>query len=308
MVRQSLTALVLLTGLWVQAADVTLAEGFAWLENQCFDGRGNLFISDSTHGEVWRLFQQNDNRYRMERLQSDFRSVLGLDVDARRDEVLAVVVRLEGRWRVARNYLIAFRAESPSLYRIVAELPSRGNGLVVDGRYAYVSSGRGVLPGQGAVYRVDLDRGLSQTFARGLNDANGLALDARQRELYVAELTTGAIHVYNLETGAQVRSHRVLDSRNTAWLDDVAVDSERGWLYGTDFAKGRVVGLSLRDQAAPLVEVAVGLKNPTSVAFGRGEGFRDCSLYVTEGGGLSSRETGRRLLELPHVRCDGRHH
>lgn len=306
MFRIALLVMMLVTGVAGRASEGTLAEGFAWLENQCFDGRGNLFFSDSTHGEVWRLFQRDENRYHMELVQDDFRSVLGLAVDTRHDEVLAVVVRLEGRWRIARNYLVAFRSELPSVYRIIATLPTAGNGLAVDDRFAYISSARSFLPGEGVVYRVDIDRGFVSVFAKGLNNANGLAIDSQNKALYVGEWRSGTIHVFDLASAQRIRSHQLLKPLDVARLDGVVVDSERAWLYGADFVTGRVLGVSLADEAMPPVEIATGLKNPTSLAFGNGEGFSACSLYVTEGGGLTTRDVDRRLLELPHVRCDGR--
>ncbi|CAM2005358.1 SMP-30/gluconolactonase/LRE family protein [Acanthopleuribacter pedis] len=305
MVRTTLLLGLLMVGATAPAADGTVAEGFAWLENQCFDGRGNLFFSDSTHGEVWRLFEGGENRYHMELVQSDFQAVMGLAVDEARDEVLAVVVRREGRW-LARNYLVAFRAELPSIYRIIASLPSSGNGLVVHDRFAYISSARSFLPEDGVVYRVDIERGSVDVFAEKLTYANGLALDVAKQHLYVGEWATGAIQVFDLATARRVRTHHLLKPRDAEWLDDMVVDSERGWLYGTDFAKGRVVAVPLTGEAAGPVEVAAGLKNPTSVAFGRGTGFRGCSLYVTEGGGLTVHDADRRLVEVPHVRCGDR--
>ena len=57
-----------------------------------------------------------------------------------------------------------------------------------------------------------------------------------------------------------------------------------------------------QDLRGPPDVLARGFAAPTSTAFGRGPGFPETSLYVTEGGGLSASVTDRRVVEIPNAR------
>lgn len=40
---------------------IPIATGFAWAENLIFDGNGNLFVSDVTRGEIYRIYYSETN-------------------------------------------------------------------------------------------------------------------------------------------------------------------------------------------------------------------------------------------------------
>ena len=284
----------------------TIANGFSWVENLCFDSKGNLFVSENTHGEIWRIYR-GETQYAMELMQDDFKSVLGMAYDPENDEIFAVVVRLDGRWRLPHNYLVGFKADYPGMYRIVAELSCAGNGLALHGGHAYITTAGTFLPGQAAVYRINLDTGIVGTFVNGLTHANGLAIDDATRQLYVGELATGKVHVHDLRDGERLHSVQVLQPLHLEWLDDIVLDAGGQRLYGVDFAKGRVVSVDLNARPDDELPISVvlddGVTNPTAIAWGRGPGFDSCSLYITEGGGITGLEHNRRVLELRGVRC-----
>ena len=79
-------------------------------------------------------------------------------------------------------------------------------------------------------------------------------------------------------------------------LDDIG----KTLFYGADFTGKQIVQFSLDGSYLERVSLPseLDLYQPTSVRYGKGPGFDSQSLYITEGGGVSKRQTERRALQL----------
>ncbi len=131
-------------------------------------------------------------------------------------------------------------------------------------------------PRNGALYRVD--GGRVTRVVDGLTIPNGPAFDVPRGRLYLADTAFCVVDVFDLDaaTGALSGRGRFLDlSRDQLWPDGMTVDSD-GMLW---VAVGRA-GAVHRYRADGTLDAVVELptSNPTSVAFGGGDGG---DLYVT---------------------------
>jgi hypothetical protein len=72
-------------------------------------------------------------------------------------------------------------------------------------------------------------------------------------------------------------------------------------LLGADWVGKRLLRFSLDGDIVETVQPPAGikLKELTSVGWGKGFGFDPNSVYVTEGGGLTSGVTNRRVVQIP---------
>ncbi len=127
-----------------------------------------------------------------------------------------------------------------------------------------------------ALYRVDGDR--VTRVVDGLTISNGPAFDEPRGRLYLADTALCVVDVFDLDaaTGALSGRRRFLDlSREQLWPDGMTVDGE-GMLW---VALGRA-GAVHRYRADGTLDDVVELptSNPTSVAFGGGDGG---DLYIT---------------------------
>src|SRR5215207_334036 len=130
--------------------------------------------------------------------------------------------------------------------------------------------------GAAALYRVDGDAAVLAV--GGLTISNGPAFDERRARLYLADTGICAVDVFHLdfETGELAQRRRFLDFTDVQlWPDGMTVDDE-GLLW---VALGRS-GSVHRYRADGTLDGMVRLptSNPTSVAFGGGDGG---DLYVT---------------------------
>ena len=141
--------------------------------------------------------------------------------------------------------------------------------------------------------------------------ADGAWLDATNHKLYVGELTKMKIMVFDT-TGVDVASfvgeYTGLNDalRSTVhMLDDLTLYSTGAenvgetMLLGADWT-GKQVLLFRVDGGVNYTTITppVDLYQPTSIRWGKGPGFDENSIYVTEGGGMTSRTTDRRVLQI----------
>lgn len=117
-----------------------IADGFTWVENLAFDGRGAAFVSDLAHGTITRLaFNATTQTYDKTLWASGFKKVLGLSVDPSAPHVMyAVGDTLDGK-----PFVAMVGTDEPQQVKIL--IPDLGNGT---------GNGLGVYHANGLVYTV----------------------------------------------------------------------------------------------------------------------------------------------------------
>jgi xylono-1,5-lactonase len=155
---------------------------------------------------------------------------------------------------------------------------NRANDIKVDGRgRAWVGTmAFDKRPRNAALYRVEGDR--VTRVVDGLTISNGPAFDETRERLYLADTALCLVDVFDLDpvTGALDGRRRFLDFREEElWPDGMTVD-DQGMLW---VALGRAAAVH-RYRADGTLDGVVKLptSNPTSVAFGGGDGG---DLYIT---------------------------
>ncbi len=263
--------------------------GYLWAENLDFDGKGNLFVSDSETGEIWRIWWSG-SAWTQEVYFDDARAALGLATD---DEYLfANITSLNNEHQVVRMPL----GEVDPVAEVLATLPLGANGLERDQDGAlYATTEGNFIPGQGAVYRIVPGSGWT-VFVDGLWAANGIAIDAPQRLMYVSQVVNNKVLVIRLPDGEILQTLPV-SPPNGCLLDDIALNQEGTLLYGADFGRGDVYQIPLNGESPSIL--FSGLDHATSLLLGDGPSFNATSLYVTEGGGFLDFDREQRVLELP---------
>ncbi len=136
------------------------------------------------------------------------------------------------------------------------------------------------------VFRVQLDGTVTEAIA-DVPSPNGIAYSPDGAALFVASTFTpdGQLTRYDVDDAGmpiEASAVEILQLGPGSTLDGVAVDID-GLVYVAANLKGeiwRVDGSATSLQDGELF--ASGLMTPASLAFGRGEGFDPCSLYVTE--------------------------
>jgi hypothetical protein len=168
----------------------------------------------------------------------------------------------------------------------------------------------GVGEGDGMVYSLSTIS-LIQSEAFAVPGADGAWLDDKNKLLYIGELMSKKIHVFNITTpkSPKVGVFDGLNSLNHLHiLDDITLDSvsdlnniPRTVLYGADWTGKAVRKFTLDGSVSSSISPPEGidLLEPTSVRWGKGYGFDTKSLYVTEGGGATKFVTNRRVLQIP---------
>lgn len=153
-----------------------------------------------------------------------------------------------------------------------------------------------LTPGEGEIVSAPAQGGPLTLWssANDLNGSDGLWLDEANRLAYVSELTTATVLVYNLDTGALVRS---FVAPGMVQLDDLTLDPTGEYVYGADLIAGAIVKFASNGTGTG-TPVVTGLVNCTSARFGAAMGFNPLSLFVTEGGGQGAGQATRRLLEV----------
>lgn len=263
--------------------------GYDWAENLDFDGVGNLYVSDSERGEIWRV-HLSGNAWVQERYYSGAASVGGLAINS--THIYANMKDKAGNCILARLPLNA----PNSVAEVVATVPDSLNGLEFDSDGTlYATTEGNFLPGTGKVYHFSTN-GAWQVFASDLWAADGIAIDKTRRLLYVTQVVNNKIVVIQLPDNTIVKTLSVSPKGQKSLLDDIALDATGTYLYGADFGRGEILRIPVNG-TAPTV-ILSGLQAPTSLLFGEGPTFNAGSLYITEGGGLTDVDQNQRILEF----------
>lgn len=262
--------------------------GYDWAENLDFDANGNLYVSDTERGEIWRVYLAG-NTWTQELYHSGESSVGGLATDS-------TFLYATSRDTSGRCHLLRLLLNAPGAPAVVlATFPSFANGLEFDqDGTLYATTEGNFLPGTGKVYHIQPD-GSWEVFVDDLWAADGIAIDRARRLLYVTQVVNNKVLIYQLSDGTLLKTLSVAPKGQHSLLDDIALDASGENLYGADFGRGEILKIPVNG-AAPTV-VLKGLQAPTSLLFGRGPTFNPGSLYITEGGGLTEVDDNQRVLE-----------
>lgn len=296
-----------------------VADGFTWAENLWFDGAGGLFVTDDMAGIIYKLVRPSGTgKATKTPWISGFSFCLGLYSVFNRQHQMYAVVKFNPKagqplCNGSSYGIIRFDTRTPNTYVQAACTEQIGNGLAVNtanGRGTiYTASEGNFIPGRGLVYDIDVQVAPARvaTLADKLTAADGAFLDQRTQLLYVSEVLTAEILVFNVSARpiALVARYKapgckMVDDMCIAYVSPTtARPSARPFLYAADFWAGSVVAFAADGSGAGTV-LATGLQQPTSVRQGRGQGWNNPrSLFITEGGGLlPAWQKDRRVWEL----------
>jgi sugar lactone lactonase YvrE len=290
--------------------------GFSWAENLVFDGLGSMFVSDAVKGELWRLsLCQNGTEYCGEIHFKNSDEIIqfgGLEVTPTGETLFAGVTFAD------KSTGLVSMSTSPrkrSAYEIVTKTKNQPNGLSCDwssGNCYYTDEGTGSEEG-GSVTAINLNTQTETMIRSQIPGADGAWIDAATKKLYVGELLSLKIVVFDLSTAEALPvflgEYDGMSSLPTVrhMLDDLTVSSvsadgdvTKTVLLGADWT-GRAIQMFTVD-GSMVSEVAVPagitLYEPTSVRWGRGPGFDPSSIYLTEGGGATRRVSSRRVVQI----------
>lgn len=273
--------------------------GFTWAENLCFDGRGNLFVSESSRGELWRIsLCANETEYCGEVWLSGL-SPQGLAASL--DGLfLLVAVKLEDKSYAIANVSTTNSGE----YAIVSRIKHEPNGLAVDwdiNMLYYTGTADCTMTAINLKTLAQIDCSVPS--------ANGAWLDTQKKLLYIGELFSKTVHVFNVTEGSDCAILGVFPALSELGrghlLDDITLESVSNpvlhstILYGADYSGKSVRRFSLDGLESSVVAPPPGVEffEVTSVRRGKGPGFDSGSLYVSEGGG-KERNNNRRIIQI----------
>lgn len=195
-----------------------------------------------------------------------------------------------------------------STYSVLSNaLPFQPNGLAADWE-------RGVLyctdEKANGVIAVSVKDGSIKTISSDVSGADGAWFDPATGKLYIGELGSMKIWVYDVLQGKIVGEFPALESmRGVHMLDDLTLglngtntaDLKKTVLFGADFTGKQLMQFTLDGTVISTVTppAGVSLTSISSARWGRGPGFDPNSLYVTEAGGVLSRDTSHRVIQIP---------
>jgi len=304
------------TGSATSEAELPLlnVDGFAWAENLAFDGYGNLFVSEAVRGELWKItLNANGTAYDAGIHLTDGVSQFGgLQISPDGSTVYAGATLPDD----SHALLSTSATVSDGTFEVVVVTKNQANGLACDfsAKICYMTDeGTGSDEG-GTVVAVDLSTGLQTTIKDHVQGANGAWLDEGSQLLFVGELISKKINVFDTSqspaafTGVYTGLNDALGQKDL--LDDLCLVERAGGvdpddlastlLLGADWTGRTVQKFSLDGTSVGTVPVPeeIELKEATSVRWGKGPGFDEKSIYVTEGGGATPHVTNRRVVQI----------
>ena len=197
-------------------------------------------------------------------------------------------------------------SNDPTDFAVVAEIPTgflpNGLGLDVATGLLYASSEGDFLPGGGRVFEINPATGavtqLITRSAAGFQSSDGLWIDQSSRRLYVGQLIPGTIWVYDLGARTEIGFVRGLGG---GLLDDFTLSRDSSGVVFAAQWWGRSVQRFTVENDNSTATVLDGINHPTSMRFGRGAGFNESSLYISEGDGIFSLYVTRSLARRSRV-------
>lgn len=287
--------------------------GFGWAENLCFDGMGNLFVSEMTGGKLHRIWLCDDGQSYCKDVHIEgFKNIGGLAVSPDGQTIYAAVT-----FEDKTNGIVASPTtpSSPGAgYSVIAKTSSKPNGMQLFNGVFYCTE-EGGARGNGSVFTVDLATGTEQLVQSGLN-ADGAWINPTTGRLFIGQVQSMEIIVYDVTVSPPVSQGTwpgpsgKFKMPGLQLLDDLTLASKGGEgditgpkteLFGADWIGKRLLKFTLDGTIVETMSPPKGveLKELTSVRWGKGPGFDANSVYVTEGGGLTEHVKNRRVIQIP---------
>lgn len=252
-------------------------------EGVAVDKSGNVFVSMSFRGEIWKVTPQGDVSVLYSGLDGSGFGVVGLAVDAAGD-VYAAVASLnpatQGVYRINRDGATAdlLPGTESLFFADGLAFDKRGNLYITDAN-------------EGAIYRVPRHGTAELWLQHPLLEGTGafygfVAIGANGIQYWKDSLIVANTEKFSIVTvpvlpsGApgepQVLFDAFIPAINFGWMvpDGLALDVHGG-IYAADPALSQIVYVAADGSwAAPMATAETLLDNPTSVAFGTGKGDR----------------------------------
>jgi len=297
-----------------------VATGFSWAENLAFsstDAGSFLWVTDSVRGELWRVgINQTSTDPSTKYYQELYLSKNGITkfegIFTSVNTIYAGVTLNDGSHAIVTVPI----PNSPNTYKVYAKTSRQPNGLVSDaghGMIYYTDAGGGGV--SGALYAIN-STSLKETIVKDrLDGADGLWIDRDTTKLYVGQLTSKKIAVFDTSGVGNSGIANYLGEFNGLsslglghMLDDFTLYSycstvqySCSQLLGADFEgkKLHLFGTDGQDIKEIAPPAGITFHEVTSVRRGGGGGFDPNNFFVTEGGGLTSHVKDRRVIEVP---------
>lgn len=308
----SLLIVVILVALtWAESTLPMLnVDGFAWAENLAFDGLGGLFISEAVSGQLWRISYdiQSKNYTSSIHITKGFKQFGGLSVTPDGHSIYAGVIFSD------KTYGIINTSTKPVL---IGQLQQDYTIITQD--MEHLCNGMMLVPNDNAIYgtsetgsltRIDLLTGKHYDVTNDLLKPDGLWYDEKTNLLFIGELVTKKMKVFNVTSQTLLPTYydAVSSIGKIHLIDDLMVISENvdinnlgaTKIVAADWTGRQVIEFTMDGSWHKIITPPEGItfNEPTSVRKGKGFGFDSNSYYITEGGGIDRKFTNRRVLQL----------
>lgn len=286
-------------------------DGFSWAESLAFDGLGGMFVSDAVLGQLFKIQLCNDGKdYCKEVYLDEGISQFG-GIQVTSDGLtLYVGATFDDK---SHGIVSAQTSNAGGQYTVVAKTLNQPNGMAFDEKMNvlyYTDEGTRSEVG-GTVNSVNLNNGDQLILKDHVTGADGCYFDAVQRKLYVGELLSKKILVFDIVDAVTTPLVDTYTGLNKAlghkdMLDDIVLVNgtstpiESTQMLGCDFTGKSIQQFTLDGNVISTVEVpsSIELYQPTCVRWGFGPGFDGNSIYVTEGGGATKHQDKRRVVQI----------
>jgi sugar lactone lactonase YvrE len=203
-----------------------------------------------------------------------------------------------------------------SSWSLVAKTENQPNGMAADWSEGFLyctDEGTGSQNG-GSVISVDINNGYINVLKTEINGADGCWFDEVSSLLFVGELTSLKVWLYKTDKkqdlGYFEGASKLKDSKSLHMLDDITLHMNgtssiigKSVFFGADFIGKQIVTFTLDGTTTTKFEIPkeIELMEPTSIRYGKGFGFCNTCLYVTEGGGITRQQTNRRVVQVSQL-------
>lgn len=276
--------------------------GFTWAENMAFDGKGNLFVSDTDVGAVYRITLSADGSTyeKYKHISEGISKINGLAMGSNPNILYGSAKLKPSR----TNWLIEINTNTPNDFRPLVELPVLGNGLAYNNETGilYTTNEGNFLPGNGKVFLIDIVNNSTSVVAEDLEGADGCDIDLLRQYLYISEVLGGRVIRYQINPDHSITELLRYFAPSMKMLDDFCLSANGSQIYGADYKDGRVVVFNSDGSSRRGTVLMENLLNPTSVRFSVGSGFNSSVVFVSEGGSISlNPPSDRSVLQSPYA-------
>ena len=144
---------------YADGAPLLEVSGFSWVENLVFDGNGNLWASEATSGQLWRVHLDTTGPeavWNKTLVLDGFRHVDGLVVSSDGNTIYAIAQTHNQSRTASGAMVVSVSAVTPTFgkFNVVARTPDLPNGMkrnLVTNKLYLTVEGQEFLPGQGKV-------------------------------------------------------------------------------------------------------------------------------------------------------------